>query len=189
MAVYINSLDTGNGPFLDELEREALACEVPIIRQDMQSFLKVLLALHKPARILEVGTAVGFSALLMAANTSCDCRIATIEKYEKRLPQARKNFAASGMGFKGMVLKSRDVGADFFVPGRMAMTCCADDTTFIGYVCKSKNAAKLAMGSWVEVTATVDYRYVPVYHETGPVFQAKTIRSAQPPESELVYFN
>ena len=98
MAVYINSLDTGNGKFLDDLEREAMRDQVPIIRQDMQSFLKVLLALHKPARILEVGTAVGFSALLMAANTSCDCRITTIEKYEKRLPQARKNFAASGMG-------------------------------------------------------------------------------------------
>lgn len=49
--------------------------------------------------------------------------------------------------FKGMVLKSRDVGANFFVPGRMAMTCCADDTTFIGYVCQSKNAPKLPMGS------------------------------------------
>lgn len=98
MAVYINSLDTGNGKFLDDLEREALEGQVPIIRQDMQSFLKVLLALHKPTRILEVGTAVGFSALLMAANTPCDCRITTIEKYEKRIPQARKNFAASGMG-------------------------------------------------------------------------------------------
>lgn len=98
MAVYINSLDTGNGKFLDDLEREALEGQVPIIRQDMQSFLKVLLALHKPTRILEVGTAVGFSALLMAENTPCDCRITTIEKYEKRIPQARKNFAASGMG-------------------------------------------------------------------------------------------
>ena len=98
MAVYINSLDTGNGKFLDDLEREAMRDQVPIIRQDMQSFLKVLLALHKPARILEVGTAVGFSALLMAANTPCDCRITTIEKYEKRIPQARKNFASSGMG-------------------------------------------------------------------------------------------
>ena len=98
MAVYINSLDTGNGKFLDDLEREALEGQVPIIRQDMQSFLKVLLALHKPTRILEVGTAVGFSALLMAANTACDCRITTIEKYEKRIPQARKNFASSGMG-------------------------------------------------------------------------------------------
>ncbi len=91
--------------------------------------------------------------------------------------------------FKGMVLKSRDVGANFFVPGRMAMTCCADDTTFIGYVCQSKNAPKLPMGSWVEVTATVDWKYLDVYHEEGPVLKAKAIRSAKAPESELVYFN
>ena len=86
--------------------------------------------------------------------------------------------------FKGMVLKSRDVGANFFVPGRMA-----DDTTFIGYVCQSKNAPKLPMGSWVEVTATVDWKYLDVYHEEGPVLKAKAIRSAKAPESELVYFN
>lgn len=97
MSVYINSLDTGNGDFLDNLERQALADEVPIIRQDMQSFLKVLLAIHQPRRILEVGTAIGFSALLMAANTSDDCTITTIEKYEKRIPVAKDNFAASGM--------------------------------------------------------------------------------------------
>ena len=56
--------------------------------------------------------------------------------------------------FRGMVLKSKDVGADFFVPGRMAMTCCADDTSFIGYVCKCASAKSLVMGSWVDVTAT-----------------------------------
>jgi predicted O-methyltransferase YrrM len=97
MAVYINSLDQGNGPFLDELERQALKDEVPIIRQDMQSFLKTLLAIHRPKRILEVGTAVGFSALLMAQNTEPDCHITTIEKYEKRILQARQNFARAGM--------------------------------------------------------------------------------------------
>jgi predicted O-methyltransferase YrrM len=97
MAVYINSLDSGNGAFLDQLEQDALASDVPIIRQDMQSFLKMLLALHRPKKILEVGTAVGFSALLMAACTEPDCQITTIEKYEKRIPLARKNFADAGM--------------------------------------------------------------------------------------------
>ena len=95
MSVYINSLDVGNGAFLDELEQEALRDDVPIIRQDMQSFLKVLLAMHQPKQILEVGTAVGFSALLMAANTEM-CHITTIEKYEKRIPIAKENFRRAG---------------------------------------------------------------------------------------------
>lgn len=95
MTAYINSLDTGNGEFLDALEREALAQGIPLIRQDMQSFLKVLLALHRPRRILEIGTAVGFSAILMAQNAGEDCRITTIENYDKRISQARENFAAA----------------------------------------------------------------------------------------------
>ncbi|MCC8103718.1 MAG: O-methyltransferase [Clostridiales bacterium] len=97
MSTYINSLDTGNGAFLDELERSAIENHIPVIRPDMQSLLKVLLAVRRPHRILEVGTAVGFSALLMAANTDADCQIVTIENYEKRIPLARENFARAGM--------------------------------------------------------------------------------------------
>ncbi len=97
MSVYINSLDTGNGAFLDELERAAVEERVPVIRKDMQSFLKVLLTMQRPKKILEVGTAVGFSAILMAMNTEPDCRITTIENYEKRIGPARENFARAGM--------------------------------------------------------------------------------------------
>ena len=84
MVTYINSLDRGNTEFLNQLEREALENRVPIIRREMQSFLKVLLAIKHPKRILEVGTAVGFSALLMSTYGDEDCRIVTIENYEKR---------------------------------------------------------------------------------------------------------
>ena len=98
MAAYIHSLDSGNGEFLDALERKALSDEVPIIRPDMKSFLKVLLSVHRPERILEVGTAVGFSAILMAQNTDDTCQITTIEKYEKRIPEARENFRLAGLG-------------------------------------------------------------------------------------------
>lgn len=92
MVAYINSLDTGNGVFLDRLEQQARKDEVPIIRREMQSFLKVLLQMKRPKRILEVGTAVGFSAILMCENTPEDTHITTIEKYEKRIPQAKENF-------------------------------------------------------------------------------------------------
>lgn len=96
LATYINSLDAGNTAMLDQIEREATADYVPIIRKEMQSFLKFLLAMKKPARILEVGTAVGFSAILMAEYDPVPCQITTIENYEKRIPIARENFKRAG---------------------------------------------------------------------------------------------
>lgn len=91
--------------------------------------------------------------------------------------------------FKGRVLKSENANADFFVPGRMAMTCCADDTTFIGYICEFPKAKSLLMGQWVEVTAVVDWKYMEPYEGEGPVLIAKDIKSVQRPEVDLVYFN
>ena len=96
LASYINSLDTGNTEILDTIEREAVADHVPIVRREMQTFLKVLLALKKPARILEVGTAVGFSAILMAEYDPVRAQITTIENYQKRIPVARENFIRAG---------------------------------------------------------------------------------------------
>lgn len=96
LVTYINSLDTGNTVMLDQIEREATADYVPIIRKEMQSFLKFLLAMKKPARILEVGTAVGFSAILMAEYDPVPCQITTIENCEKRIPIARENFKRAG---------------------------------------------------------------------------------------------
>lgn len=96
LVTYINSLDRGNTPILDTIEREALDSYVPIIRKEMQSFLKLLLAMQKPKRILEVGTAVGFSATLMAEYNPYPCEIVTIENYEKRIPIARENFVRAG---------------------------------------------------------------------------------------------
>ena len=96
LVTYINSLDAGNTAMLDQIEREATADYVPIIRKEMQSFLKFLLAMKKPARILEVGTAVGFSDILMAEYDPVPCQITTIENYEKRSPIARENFKRAG---------------------------------------------------------------------------------------------
>ena len=96
IVTFINSLDTKNSEILETVEREALASSVPIIRREMQSFLKTLLLIKKPMRILEVGTAVGFSALLMSEYAPEGCRITTIENYEKRIPIARGNFRRAG---------------------------------------------------------------------------------------------
>lgn len=90
---FINSLDTGNAPYLDELEKEAIRTQVPIIRKDTQALMKFLMAQNRPLNILEVGCAIGFSALLMAEYSPDETSITTIEKYEKRIPVAKENFA------------------------------------------------------------------------------------------------
>ncbi|MCM1160193.1 MAG: O-methyltransferase [Roseburia sp.] len=94
-AAYINSLENGNKKYLDELEAYARKTDVPIIRKEMQSLLKTLLVMNKPKQILEVGTAIGFSALLMA-EAAPKAHITTIEKYEKRIPLAKDNFKKFG---------------------------------------------------------------------------------------------
>ena len=98
--IFIESLDEGNTEFLDNLEAEAIRDNVPIIRKSMQRFLKLMLELKKPENILEVGTAVGFSAILMAQYSQSNCHITTIEKYEKRIPLAKENFLKSGFNDK-----------------------------------------------------------------------------------------
>lgn len=97
LVAYINSLDPGNIGILDEIEAEALDAHVPIIRKEMQGVLKTLLAISCPERILEVGTAVGFSALLMAEYSPAACHITTIENYKKRIPAARENIRRASM--------------------------------------------------------------------------------------------
>ncbi|MBP3459500.1 MAG: O-methyltransferase [Lachnospiraceae bacterium] len=89
---YINSLENGNPPYLDELEAYAKKTQVPIIRKEMQSLMRTLLVMNKPKQILEVGTAIGFSALFMSEFMPRDGHITTIEKYEKRIPIAKENF-------------------------------------------------------------------------------------------------
>lgn len=96
LITYINSLDNGNTEFLEEIEKEARKNYVPIIRKETQNLLKLLLAMNRPKRILEVGTAVGFSALLMEEYNPVACKITTIENYEKRIPIARQNFLSAG---------------------------------------------------------------------------------------------
>ena len=121
IVTFINSLDTKNREILEIIEQEAREAHVPIIRREMQSFLKVLLMLKKPMRILEVGTAVGFSALLMSDYAPEGCRITTIENYEKRIPIARENFRRAGResqielieGDASEVLKTLEGSYDF----------------------------------------------------------------------------
>ena len=96
MVTYIRSLEVPESAVIEAIEQEALRDRVPIIRKEMQSFLKVLLMIKRPMRILEVGAAVGFSSILMSEYMPEGGRITTIENYDKRIPIARANFKRAG---------------------------------------------------------------------------------------------
>lgn len=94
--IFLASFDRGNTPFLNQIEQEAVQGGEPIIRTQTQGLLRFLLALHKPMSILEVGCAVGFSALLMSEYAPDGCQITTIEKVKRRIVAARENFRRAG---------------------------------------------------------------------------------------------
>lgn len=96
MLSFISSLDPGHPPLLAAIEKEAVADNVPVIRKEMQGLLKFMVTAFAPERILEVGTATGFSALLMWEASGKKCKITTIEKYEKRIPVAKENLKRAG---------------------------------------------------------------------------------------------
>lgn len=96
MATYIRSLEVPESAVIEAIEQEALRDRVPIIRKEMQSFLKILLMIKRPMRILEVGAAVGFSSILMSEYMPEGGHITTIENYDKRIPIARANFKRAG---------------------------------------------------------------------------------------------
>ena len=96
MVTYNRSLEVPESAVIEAIEQEALRDRVPIIRKEMQSFLKVLLMIKRPMRILEVGAAVGFSSILMSEYMPEGGHITTIENYDKRIPIARANFKRAG---------------------------------------------------------------------------------------------
>ena len=93
---YLHSLETSRGELLDTIEKKAIEDGVPIIRSETAALLRSLTAALRPENILEIGTAVGYSALQMCQVMPAHCHITTIEKYEKRIPEAKENFRKAG---------------------------------------------------------------------------------------------
>ena len=100
-----------------------------------------------------------------------------------------ETYVGKTVHFQGRALKPRGMGSKFFVPGRTAMTCCADDTTFLGYVCKSAYAPKIAEGQWVDVTAKIAFENRMEYQGEGIVLYADCVEPCDPLPEEMVYFN
>lgn len=93
---YLHSLEISRGELLDTIEKKAIKDGVPIIRSETAALLRSLTAALRPENILEIGTAVGYSALQMCQVMPENCHITTIEKYEKRIPEAKENFRKAG---------------------------------------------------------------------------------------------
>ncbi|MCR4611361.1 MAG: O-methyltransferase [Lachnospiraceae bacterium] len=100
LSIYLNSIEKPASELLDTIEKEALESYVPIIRKDMQYFMRTLLRMNMPEHILEVGCGIGFSAILMAQALDGKCDITTIENYAPRIPIARDNFKRAGLDNK-----------------------------------------------------------------------------------------
>ena len=91
--------------------------------------------------------------------------------------------------FKAMVLKPEGFKKGYFVPGRMVMTCCADDIAFLGYVCEYDGADSLIQKEWVKVKATVTKEYWEDYQGEGPVLHAISVEKTKAPKNEIISFN
>lgn len=91
--------------------------------------------------------------------------------------------------YVAMVLKPESFPADYFVPGRMAMTCCADDMAFLGFACRYDGAAGLKQKEWVKVRATVKKEYWADYGREGPILHAVSVEPADEPKQKIIDFS
>ncbi len=113
----------------------------------------------------------------------CDYGIWYMDVSER--PEVYKNKTVQ---FKGQVLKNKYFKDKNFVPGRKVMTCCADDTQFVGYISFYDNIASLENKQWVMVTATIKFEFQMAYKKKGPVLYVSKVVEAEAPKDELVYF-
>jgi len=90
--------------------------------------------------------------------------------------------------FKAMVLIPDGFQKGYFVPGRMAMTCCADDMAFLGFACEYAGADSLKQKEWVEVTATISKEYWEDYQGEGPILHAISVEKTKAPKEEIISF-
>lgn len=94
---YLESVMPERNEALQELHEEAIRDDVPIIKHEMEQFIKFIISLHQPKRILEIGTAIGYSSIVMLSVAGSDTSIVTLEKSERMIPKAKKNFKTFGV--------------------------------------------------------------------------------------------
>ena len=97
-------------------------------------------------------------------------------------------YVGKTISFTAMVLIPEDFPKGYFVPGRMAMTCCAEDMAFLGFACEYKDTDKLRDQQWVKVVAKVTKEYFENYKEEGPVLKAVSVELTNKPKDEVISF-
>lgn len=100
-----------------------------------------------------------------------------------------ERYIGKKLQFVAMVLKPEHFPDNYFVPGRMAMTCCEDDIAFLGYACEFEGAAALEQKEWVKVTATVTKAYWEDYKGEGPILRAISVEKTKAPKEEVISFS
>lgn len=101
-------------------------------------------------------------------------------------PEHYKN---KSLRFLAQVYYNKKLGNEFFVPGRFVMTCCEEDITFLGYLCKCKDAIPYESRDWVYVTVGFRYEYMKQYKDKGPVLYLEEIIPAKKPLHDIVTFD
>ncbi len=124
--LYLDITQVPRPEMLEGLEKTARRDGVPIIRRRVQDFLRVLITMKQPGTILEVGTAVGFSALWMLEYAPSDCKLTTLESDENRVQAARENFLAAGFVQKGALEAKEPTGEPQGSDGMLAMNYCRE---------------------------------------------------------------
>ena len=105
------------------------------------------------------------------------------------MTEHQENYNGKTLKVTGMIQKAPGLPKEFVVFGRFAMTCCADDVQYMGFLCKADSWKEYKNKQYVTVTARMEYKYMKEYGEEGPVFYAEEIETAEKPKEELVYFN
>ena len=99
-----------------------------------------------------------------------------------------ERYVGKTVTFKAQAMTGGRLPKGTFVPGRNAMTCCAEDIRFFGFLCKYDKARSLKKGEWVMVRAEIRWEQADVYEGEGVVLYAQAVEPADRPEDPLVYF-
>ena len=161
--------------------------------EDLEGYRRTLLAMNNKAEIVfedEQGEITEISEADLPYDVSADVIQIGPEAYGIwyiDCMDKQERYKGKVVEFTGMVLKSKNFHKNYFVPGRMAMTCCEADMTFLGYVCKAREAKNLETRQWVKVRAKIEYEEWQDYGGVGPVLYAQSVEPAEPIK-EIVQF-